>query len=197
MTAPSDRTDSDGEPVASAGMQVDVAALYNSHHRTMHAAAMRVLAPNGLSGQASDAVQVVVHALQEMHRRGRLTERKDWAPYLRKATRNAALEIIKDHKPDRVQSLDVLREEGQDFSDRTEGHDPVGDEAILARQAQQLHDAIDQVGLNPREREILVGYFFHDRSDAELADDLGISRERVGFIRRSVQNQLGRHMEGR
>lgn len=194
MSEPVDDAAHGGEDL----VQADVAALYGRHYETMCDAALSVLAPNGLAREAEDAVHAVAFNLVRMRQRGRLTPREDWGGYLWKASRNEALKIVRDRR--KSDSLDQHLEDedgaGEQLAERTEGHDPVGEEIEQRDRAERLWEAMAQLALDQRSRRIVTGYYFFNMTDAQLGDELGISGQRVGVIRRGVQRKLAEQLRG-
>jgi len=154
----------------------------------MYGAAASVLNRAGLAGQVEDAVSTVVATLFKMRRSGQLTPKDDWAPYLRRAASNEALRIVAAHA--RVSPVP----DDMPLADRTEGLDPVSDEATLRAMGGRLREAVNQ--LEPRQRRIVHGYYWQHRTDGELGEELGLTSQRVGQLRHSAERRLGQLLGG-
>lgn len=174
-------------------VQLDVGALYLAHSDKLLGGALSVLKPEGLVSEAGEAVQTVVTNLQRMHFQGTLTPRDDWAAYLWRAASNEALKIVKQRK--KTDSLDQkIEQAGAERCDPARGLDPTAEQAEVRDSAARLGAALDK--LDPRGGRILCGYYLEDMTDAQLGEELNISGQRVGVIRRGVQERLVRLLEG-
>lgn len=178
--------------------QVDVGALYYEYGGKIEDGARHVL--EGNDADTFDAVQTVVLKLQDMHHRGVLTPRQDWAPYLWRAGRNAALDIITTQQKLGTWTvpLDSAVDDGlaDRVHDRTDGFDPVADRVVLRHDVRRLWAAMDQLGLDARGRRVVTGYWVDDLTDADLGRELGITGQRVGVIRRDIQDKLAHALQG-
>ncbi len=199
MSSVDDVHEQDGDPTGVAGpvVQPDVAALYNRHKDAMRASAQKTLAPNSMSSDVDDAVSAVVVNLQNARSRGELHDKDDWEPYLRRSVRNAALVIVSTRA--KTDSLDEVLEtiNGIDtFRDRTEGLDPVAEQVIERGEHQDVRAAISRAGLTDKQQHILCAYFTRGMTDEAIGDQLGVTGQAVGRMRRRAQNTLKAILEG-
>ncbi|GAA1292189.1 sigma-70 family RNA polymerase sigma factor [Saccharothrix xinjiangensis] len=160
--------------------RLDVAALYLRYHAILDGYARRYL-PLQRHDDAKDAVMTVFRRLTDMKAKGTLHDQPNWEAYLKRAARNACLDIVggnRDHEELDPEDLRIHRDAAAD---------PTGDsvvDAILRREklvravaALDVLDAIDT-----RLRPIVIGRLFEERTDRDIGEQLGITGQRVGQL---------------
>jgi len=171
--------------------QVDPAALYLTHRKVMSAAARQVLGTTYAS-EIDSAVGEVMATRTAMHRRGGLTPVENWAAYLKQAVRNAAMAIVT--KRTQVTSLDETPHAGAQLPADI-GADPIGDQLLIRVRSAAVHNAIDQLD-DRRSQRIVIGRYFDGLTDRELGDELDLTGQRVGQIRRVAERKLAELLGG-
>ncbi|WP_232661264.1 sigma-70 family RNA polymerase sigma factor [Pseudonocardia sp. TRM90224] len=158
--------------------QPDVAALYQRHGDTMHRVAGADLAGTGVDPR--DAVACVINDLVSKHKRGTLHGVDNWEAYLVRSVRNAAARLAgRAAREHLVEDADLVY-----LADRTPvaGHDNT---VITRMEAQRRLDRLD-----PRKRAIIEGLYITELTRAELAEQFGITTQRVGQLRDEALGEM-------
>jgi len=171
-------------------VQVDPEALYLQHHGVMHAAAREILGTT-YDSEIDNAVGQVMATLIAMHRKGSMPAADNWAAYLKRAARNAALAIVRERT--KTTSPDRALDAGERFPADTEP-DPVSDELLMRIRATEVHNAMDQ--LDARSNRIITGRYFEDLTDHALGGELDLTGQRIGQIRRAAERRLVELLRG-
>jgi RNA polymerase sigma factor (sigma-70 family) len=166
--------------------RVDVAALYQQHHRRLRKHARQRL-PNHLDHEADTALMTVFTKLLDMTIDGRLTEPDNWEAYLVRAVTNACHDIVKS-----TSKNDEEIDEDDPRIHRDTPTDPTGDTAAdradRAGRTRLAKAALDT--LEPRLRTIAFGILGHERSNRDLGIELGLTGQRVGQLCKTALQQL-------
>lgn len=158
--------------------QPDVAALYQRHRNAMHRVAVADL--TGTGADPAEAVGAVVNELLKMHKRGTLRGVENWEAYLVRAVRNAAARLAgRAGRELPVEDDDLVY-----LADRT----PVTglDDAVVTRV--EAHRRLDR--LDSRKQVIIKGIYLNGFTRAELAEQLGVSPQRVGQLRDEALGEM-------
>jgi RNA polymerase sigma factor (sigma-70 family) len=158
--------------------QPDVAALYQRHRKAMYRVAVADL--TGTGADPAEAVSLVVNDLLGMHKRGTLRGIENWEAYLVRAVRNAAARLAgRAGREHLVEDADLIY-----LADRT----PVTglDDATVTRV--EAHRRLDR--LTPRKQAIIKGLYLEEFTLAELAEQLGVTPQRVGQLRDEALGEM-------
>lgn len=149
-----------------AGSEEAFAELYNRYHAGVYTYLLRFVK---LPDLAEDLVQDVFVKLWEL--RGRIHVSSSFASYLYRASRNHAINRLKQIASDRAQRERILEHLGHDLSDAT----------VSGQKLQQyerlVKHAIDQ--LPPQRKKVFVLCREEGKTYAEAAEILGLSRNTV------------------
>ena len=187
----------DRNPVTDFPVQPDVAALYDRYGDAMYQSARKVLALHSMESDAGDAVGNVIKNLLQAHSKGQLEHKREWEPYLRKACRNEALNIVKKRlETSSLEELDDTNASSMHFLDRTQGLDPVSDEVAQQAEQREAGAAVARARLTHRQADVVFSYFTEGKTDEEISVELGITRTSVSKTRRTAQSKIAQVLQG-
>lgn len=163
---------------------VDIGPLYLQHKDTLHRVAASVLREVGLQDEKED---VVLEAILSVMKSPPTDEIRNWEAFL--------VRVVKNKAYDRIRAADVghfgraLDMEQDDHANP--GEDAVADTDEKLDQARVGAHVWDSMAvLNERERQVVREIIQKQRSQGEVADELGVSRPRVNQILKAALLKL-------
>jgi len=157
-----------------------IQALFKEHHGALLQAAYQI---TGNASQAEDALQTVFVRILKRSSSLEGIGRS----YLKRAAINAALDIVRSRKISQTVSLEAV---GDRLNERSAGPDQLYSASELRR---WLRDAVSR--LSPTAAEIFALRFFHDLSNSEIAELLGMSPGTVAVTLHRTRIRLQNEME--
>ncbi len=175
-----------GDPAADA-LRAEVAAAY-----LQSAASLRRVAYARLydSGFASEADDIVTNAVAEILEK-KPTGVDNWEAYLVTVVRRRAIDFLRSaearHRDRSEYDVDVAPSDQHDLEEVEEKIDVL---AEMARAVDALND------LDERHRTAARGYFWEQKTQAAIADELGITQARVSQLIGEARTQLQERIRG-
>jgi RNA polymerase sigma-70 factor (ECF subfamily) len=165
-------------PAVGAGPEADLARMFRDHHRLVLRAAYRI---TGNAQDAEDVLQTVF--LRLIRREGGSPLSDSLAGYLHRAAVNAALDLVRSRRSDRVAPLQDVQ--GVAHADEDQDPGRLHDRGELR---EQVRRALGKV--NPKAAEIFVLRYFEGYGNHEIARMLGTSRSTINVTLHRTRNRL-------
>ena len=168
------------------GYKSELAAAYSQHREVLYRVAFARLRGAGLEDEVEDVIST---AIVELLERPPKEEIRNWEAYLITVVTRRAIDRIRadsKHRSDAELELQEVRDERDDFIELEEGLDTLS----ALESVEAILKSLDEV-----QRRVAHEYFWLNRKQADIANDLNLTQGRVSQIIQEVRRILQQRMK--
>lgn len=161
--------------------------LFLQNERSMYVMAMSIVKEHNT---ACDMVSVSCIKMIEKKDYLRKIDVQKQMPYILSIVKNTALMYLRQRRNERI----YMVADERTFDWTASSVDNIDDALLVEAESQALRSAINR--LKPRERDLLIMKYFSQMDDAEIARQLGISKNSVRYYLTVARRALKEELKG-